>query len=117
MATPCGSLAINILKGALVKVIGFPTGRSTIGMKQSEGNKVRLTVKTTLTSKPNDATIAKVMEIANEKCKAAVPVQFFNIQRDEAEALYGECMYDKFQVPAEIKTLTVLLLMVIILIV
>jgi tryptophanyl-tRNA synthetase len=108
MATPCGSLAINILKGALVKVIGFPTGRSTIGMKQSEGNKVRLTVKTTLTSKPNDATIAKVMEIANEKCKAAVPVQFFNIQRDEAEALYGECMYDKFQVPAEIKTLTVL---------
>jgi len=108
MATPYGSLTVNILKGALVKVIGFPTGRSTIGVKQSEGNKVRLTVKTHLTAKPSDGIIAKVMEVANEKCKAGVPVQFFTVQRNEAEALYGECMYDKFQVPEEIKTLTVL---------
>ena len=108
MATPHGSLAINVLKGALVKVLGFPTGRSTIGVKHSEGNKVRLTVKTNLESKPNDSLMLKVIEVANAQFRAALPVQFFNVPRDEAEKAYGECMYDKFEVPAEIQTLTVL---------
>lgn len=36
--------ALEIVKGALAAVIGFPIGKSTIGSRISEGNKARITV-------------------------------------------------------------------------
>ncbi|CAN0025643.1 unnamed protein product, partial [Laminaria digitata] len=36
--------ALEIVKGALAAVIGFPIGKSTIGSRISEGNRARITV-------------------------------------------------------------------------
>lgn len=42
--TPTMTTALEIVKGALSAVIGFPIGKSTIGSRISEGNKARITV-------------------------------------------------------------------------
>lgn len=42
--TPTMTTALEIVKGALAAVIGFPIGKSTIGSRISEGNKARITV-------------------------------------------------------------------------
>lgn len=42
--TPTMTTALEIVKGALCAVIGFPIGKSTIGSRISEGNKARITV-------------------------------------------------------------------------
>lgn len=42
--TPAMTTALEIVKGALSAVIGFPIGKSTIGSRISEGNKARITV-------------------------------------------------------------------------
>lgn len=36
--------ALEIVKGALCAVVGFPVGKSTVGSRISEGNKARITV-------------------------------------------------------------------------
>lgn len=42
--TPTMTTALEIVKGALSAVIGFPIGKSTVGSRISEGNKARITV-------------------------------------------------------------------------
>lgn len=42
--TPAMTTALELVKGALAAVIGFPIGKSTIGSRISEGNKARITV-------------------------------------------------------------------------
>ena len=42
--TPTMTTALEIVKGALSAVIGFPIGKSTIGSRISDGNKARITV-------------------------------------------------------------------------
>ena len=42
--TPTMTTALEVVKGALSAVIGFPIGKSTIGSRISEGNKARITV-------------------------------------------------------------------------
>lgn len=42
--TPAMTTALEVVKGALAAVIGFPIGKSTIGSRISEGNKARITV-------------------------------------------------------------------------
>lgn len=42
--TPTMTTALEVVKGALAAVIGFPIGKSTIGSRISEGNKARITV-------------------------------------------------------------------------
>lgn len=48
--TPTMTTALEVVKGALAAVIGFPIGKSTIGSRISEGNKARITVVSTKTA-------------------------------------------------------------------
>lgn len=42
--TPTMTTALELVKGALAAVLGFPVGKSTVGSRISEGNKARITV-------------------------------------------------------------------------
>lgn len=42
--TPAMTTALEVMKGSLAAVLGFPIGKSTIGGRISEGNKGRITV-------------------------------------------------------------------------
>jgi hypothetical protein len=60
--TPALATAVNVLKGSLVRVLGFRTGRSTLGVNFSEGNKGRLTVVTGSAVAPTDSQMRAVEE-------------------------------------------------------
>eukprot|EP00640_Fibrocapsa_japonica_P004758 CAMPEP_0113948600 /NCGR_PEP_ID=MMETSP1339-20121228/71074_1 /TAXON_ID=94617 /ORGANISM="Fibrocapsa japonica" /LENGTH=141 /DNA_ID=CAMNT_0000955711 /DNA_START=40 /DNA_END=462 /DNA_ORIENTATION=- /assembly_acc=CAM_ASM_000762 len=94
------------MKGALSAVLGFPLGRSTVGVKFSEGNKVRLTVSTKPRGQaPTPEEMTKVMEVVAGKVAEDAPVYVVMVQRPQAEDLYGDCMYDKFEVPESVTEL------------
>lgn len=108
--SPEQRLAINVMKGALVSVIGFKTGGSTVGVKYSDGNKCRITVSCGLESSPSDDLMGKVVAAANAKCKENAPVRFFQMPRDQANDTFGTVLYDKNAPPPAITTLTILYL-------
>ena len=96
--TPALATAVNVLKGSLVRVLGFRTGRSTLGVSFSEGNKGRLTVVTGSAVAPTDSQMRAVEESCNEAISRSLPVFVFVVPREEAEEKYGDCMYDKAEV-------------------
>eukprot|EP00953_Heterococcus_sp_UTEX-ZZ885_P011878 6857-Heterococcus_DN1.PRE.2 len=132
---PCIALADRVL-GSLSAVLGFPLGRSTLGSKISEGDHGRITVQLANSTKPTSEAMLQVQELvsdtiakmhmrpmsmsrqhADEQAIACcfvwhccllqdLPCYTVNMLRSEAEALYGECMYDNFEVPAEVTELS-----------
>ncbi|CAM9438621.1 unnamed protein product [Discosporangium mesarthrocarpum] len=104
--TPAMYTAIELVKGALSAVIGFPLGRSTIGSKISEGNRGRITVSTGRSDKPTTEQIQAVVDLVNDTIDRNVPCFKINMSRAQAELLYGTTMYDRFEVPADVTELT-----------
>ena len=94
--------ALHILKGAVQKILG---AKWTAGVyaKNSHG---RLTVQ--LERKPSDEEISKVEEEANKKIREDVTVEELEIERAEAEELWGDAIYDLFPLPPSITRLKIL---------
>jgi alanyl-tRNA synthetase len=94
--------ALHILKGAVQKILG---AKWTAGVhaKNSHG---RLTVQ--LKRKPSDEEVAKVEEEANRKIKEDTTLEELEIERTEAEELWGDAIYDLFPLPPSITRLKIL---------
>jgi alanyl-tRNA synthetase len=98
--------ALHIVKGAVVKVLGEEA--KWTASTYVKGNRGVLVVK--FNRKPTGEEIAKIEHLANEKVKENVPIEVYELPREEAERRFGEEMYDLFPVPPEVKTLRVVVI-------
>ncbi|QDA32562.1 alanyl-tRNA editing protein [Thermococcus indicus] len=98
--------ALHVVKGAVVKVLG-EKAKWTASV-YVDGNHGRLTVK--FDRKPTPEEIAEIERLANEKVRENVPVQVYELPREEAEERFGEDMYDLFPIPPEVRTLKVVVI-------
>lgn len=92
--------ALHVLKGAVEKVLNTPLTTSVY----AEGDKGRLTVE--FDGTPTEEQMQEIEKLANGKIEENVPIEMFEIDREEAEEKYGNVMYDKFPVPSHIQKLT-----------
>ena len=93
--------ALHVLKGAAVKVLGI---KWTTGVSV-KGNHGRLTVQ--CEQKPTDEEILRIEEEANNKIRENVPVEALEMERSEAEARWGDLIYDVFPIPESITRLSI----------
>ena len=98
--------ALHVIKGAVVKVLGKKA--KWTASTHVNGNRGVLAVK--FNRKPTPEEIAKIERLANEKVKENVPIEVYELPRDEAERRFGEEMYDLFPVPEDVKMLKVVLI-------
>jgi len=98
--------ALHVIKGAVVKVLG-KKAKWTASIHVN-GNRGVLAVK--FNRKPTPEEIAEIERLANEKVKENVPIEVYELPRDEAERRFGEEMYDLFPVPEDVKMLKVVLI-------
>ncbi len=89
-----------------MKVLG-EEAKWTAGVYVS-GNHGRLTVK--FDRKPTPEEVAEIERLANGKVEENVPIEVYELPREEAEKRFGDDMYDLFPVPEEVKTLKVVLI-------
>ncbi|WP_342764685.1 alanyl-tRNA editing protein [Thermococcus sp. Bubb.Bath] len=98
--------ALHVVKGAVVKVLG-EEAKWTASVYVNE-NHGRLTVK--FNRKPTPEEISEIERLANEKVKENVPIEVYELPREEAESRFGEEMYDLFPIPPEVRTLKVVVI-------
>jgi alanyl-tRNA synthetase len=93
--------ALHILKGAVFKVLG---AKWTAGVyvKESHG---RLTVK--FDRKVTDEELERIEEQANAKIREDAPIEILEMERVEAERLWGDALYDLFPLPSTITKLVI----------
>jgi len=94
--------ALHVLKGAVQKVLG---AMWTAGV-HVKGHHGRLTVE--LQRRPTADELARVEEEANRKIMEDAPLEELDMERVEAEARWGDAIYDLFPLPASITRLRVL---------
>jgi len=88
-----------------VKVLHTPLTTSTEASKKNEG---RIAVEYSELNPPTNEQLSKIEDLANSKIKERVPIQYFKMNRTEAEEKYKKnpvnetFIYDKFPVPPEI---------------
>jgi len=96
---------MELVKGALAGVLGFKLGRTTAGIKFSEGDKGRLIIDIQRDSQPTPAEMQQVVDVIQQKIASDEPCFTLSLARSEAEEKFQDCMYDKFEVPAHITDL------------
>ncbi len=94
--------ALHVLKGAAVKVLGT---RWTAGV-HVKGNHGRLTLQ--YDRKPTPEEVTRIEELANSKIREDAPVEVTDMERKEAERLWGDAIYDLFPIPPTMTRLTIL---------
>jgi len=94
--------ALHVLKGAAVKVLG---ARWTAGV-HVKGSHGRLTLQ--FDRKPTPEEVVRIEELVNSKILDDAPVEVTDMERREAEALYGDAIYDLFPLPSSITRLSIL---------
>ncbi|WP_297521729.1 alanyl-tRNA editing protein [Thermococcus sp.] len=98
--------ALHVVKGAVVNVLG--DGAKWTASTYVKGNRGVLTVK--FDRKPTPEEIAGIERLANEKVRGNVPIEVYELPRDEAEKRFGEDTYDLFPVPEEVMILKVVVI-------
>jgi len=96
--------ALHVLKGAVVKVLGMDA--KWTASTYVSGNHGRLTVK--FNRKPSEEEIKRIEELANQKIAEDVEIFLHEMDRDEAEARWGDLIYDLFPIPENIRTLKII---------
>ena len=95
--------ALHVVKGAIVKVLGdeakWSAGASV------DGSHGRITVQ--FNRKPTDDEVQEIERQANEKIKEDQPIEVHVISRADAEARWGDLIYDLFPLPPHITELQV----------
>jgi alanyl-tRNA synthetase len=95
--------AIHLLKGAVVHVLG--KGAKWSASAYSQGTHGGLTVQ--FERKPTDKEMQRIEETANQKIREDVPTEVHEMARSDAEARWGDDIYDLFSLPAELKVVKV----------
>jgi len=98
--------ALHVVKGALVRVLGEQALLTTSTWVR--GKRGRITV--TAREKPSDERMREVEEQANAIIDSDVEIQTYVLPRDEAEALFGDYIYDAFPVPPGVRELSVIII-------
>ena len=71
-----------------------------------KGNHGRLTLQ--FDRKPTPGEVARIEELANSKIREDAPVLVTDMERTEAEELWGDAIYDLFPIPLSITRLAIL---------
>ena len=107
--------ATHVLKGAAARVLGLPTGASTVSVAfdKKRDNRAKLTLDLNLAAdataiEPNAAQVATVEATTNAVIAHDVPVHMEAMDRARATELYGSSMLDAFPLPAHVTEVTVL---------
>ncbi len=95
--------ALHVVKGAIVKVLG--DGAKWTAGTSVDGSHGRITVQ--FDRKPTDEEVREIERLANEKIKEDQPVEIHLLSRAEAEARWGDLVYDLFPLPPHITELQV----------
>jgi alanyl-tRNA synthetase len=95
--------AIHILKGAVVNILGRDAKWSASAY--SKGTHGGLTVQ--FNRKPTDEEMQRIEEAANVKIKEDAPIEMHELARSDAEARWGDDIYDLFPLPVELKVVNV----------
>ncbi len=95
--------AIHVLKGAVVHVLG--RGAKWSASAYSGGTHGGLTVQ--FDRKPSDEEIAKIEEAANTKIRENAATEMHEMNRSDAEARWGDDIYDLFPIPPELKIIKI----------
>ncbi|MCX6654570.1 MAG: alanyl-tRNA editing protein [Candidatus Bathyarchaeota archaeon] len=98
-----GHTAIHVLKGAVVHVLGM--GAKWSASAYSQGIHGGLTVK--FDRKPTNEELTRIEEAANKKIMENAPTEVHEISRSDAEARWGDDIYDLFPLPAELKVVKI----------
>ena len=93
--------ALHVLKGAAEKILGI---KWTTGVSV-KGNHGRLTLQ--FDRKPTEKEILRIQEEANRKIREDIPVRVLEMDRNEAEELWGTLIYDVFLIPESIRRLQI----------
>jgi len=93
---------LHILKGAVYRVLG---AKWTSGVHVSDSHG-RLTVR--FDRKPSDVEVAHIESETNKKIQENVSVEVLEMDRAEAEARWGDFIYDVFPLPSTITRPTIL---------
>jgi len=93
--------ALHIVKGAIFRVLGAKWSTSAA----AEGGHGRIAVE--LDRKPTDQEEAEIQRLVNLKIAEDAPIEVLEMPRREAEARFGDFIYDKFPLPQSIQTLKV----------
>jgi len=93
--------ALYVLKGAATKILGI---KWTTGVSV-KGNHGRLTLQ--FDRKPTEEEILRIQEEANQKIWEDIPVRVLEMDRNDAEELWGNLIYDVFLIPESIRRLQI----------
>jgi len=95
--------ALHVVKGAIVKVLG--EGAKWTSGVSVDGSHGRITVQ--FDRKPTDEEIHEIERQANMKIREDQPIEVHVLMRAEAEARWGDLIYDLFPLPEHITELQV----------
>jgi alanyl-tRNA synthetase len=95
--------ALHIVKGAIVKVLGPDAKWSTSAAV--DGNHGRIAVE--YPRKPTDKQLEEIQTRVDEKIAEDAEIETYTMSRKDAEARWGDWIYDKFPLPDTIKEVTI----------
>jgi alanyl-tRNA synthetase len=93
--------ALHVVKGAIYKVLGAKWSTSA----SVDGSHGRIAVE--LDRKPTVEEEADIQRLVDEKIEEDQPIEILDMTRREAEARFGDFIYDKFPLPESIQKLQV----------
>jgi alanyl-tRNA synthetase len=93
--------ALHVVKGALAKTLGV---QWTTGVAV-DGGHGRIAVE--FDRKPTDEEMAKTQRLVDLKIGEDAPIEALEMSRRDAEARFGDLIYDKFPLPESIQMLRV----------
>lgn len=95
--------ALHIIKGAIVKVLGEDAKWST--STNVKGLHGRIAVE--FNRKPSEEELSKIGRLANEKIAEDAVIEIHEMSRADAEARWGDWIYDKWPLPDHIQQVKV----------
>ena len=93
--------ALHVVKGAIFRVLGAKWSTSAA----VDGGHGRIAVE--LDRKPTEEEEAEIMRFVDQKIGDDQPIEVLEMTRRDAEARFGDLIYDKFPLPESIQTLRV----------
>jgi len=102
--------AMHVFKGAVVRVLGLSTGGSTAAYSFEKDQQFRVTVELGSATFEESKHARAIEDAANAKVVEDAPCFFFKMARDEAEAQYGDYVFDSRKPPAAVTELSLIYL-------
>ena len=96
VATPATATGVRVLKGAVVAVLGIPSGGTTFAYKFTGESRGTLGVKIPTDVEATPELLARIAAAAAATIAADAPITVFPMPRAAAEARYEGAMYDGF---------------------